>query len=262
MLSLQHFRLQQGMNWYEERISGQPSAILAVITYGTCMYWINGEKVVAHKGGFVWIPPGADYYGKSVPTVFHEQFQLEIAPQQQISSLGDSIFAQNNGLYSRLGSYEMILDRLRVLRREWEEQIPFARERVAALALDIIALWSRELQRGQLSAQSLSHVERMKAYIQEHYRGKITKDHLGHCIGRSPNHAAWLFRKATGVTISEYAHNVRVRTAQYMLKESLLTVSEISDYLGYSDVTYFQRVFKRSTGHPPSYYLNDRRHQV
>jgi hypothetical protein len=46
----------------------------------------------------------------------------------------------------------------------------------------------------------------------------------------------------TGQTISEYVHRIRVKTAQYILGESELTVSEISECLGYSYASYFHRV--------------------
>ncbi|MNG21412.1 HTH-type transcriptional activator RhaR [compost metagenome] len=82
----------------------------------------------------------------------------------------------------------------------------------------------------------------------------MTKEELGACINRTPNYAASLFRRATGQTISEAVHAARMKTAVYMLTDSLLTVAEISDYLGYRDVSYFQRVFKRTTGRTPSSY--------
>ncbi|WP_375295215.1 helix-turn-helix domain-containing protein [Paenibacillus sp.] len=44
-----------------------------------------------------------------------------------------------------------------------------------------------------------------------------------------------------------------------MLNESLLTISEISDFVGYSDLSYFQRMFKRIAGHPPSFFRSVRR---
>ena len=120
--------------------------------------------------------------------------------------------------------------------------------------LEVLVLWSRELERGPLSSGVVRHVDRMKQYIRDQYRLKVTKEELGEHIGKSPNHAATIFRKVTGQTISEYLHGVRIRNAMYLLDESILTVSEIAEFVGYSDVTYFQRLFKRKTGYPPSHY--------
>lgn len=260
MLSFEGMRQQQGMNWYEERPAEVDYAVLIVMTYGKCVYWINGEKLLLEKGDFMFIAPGAAYYGKSVPTVFHEQFVLTFTIEKAV--LEGPLSGSLPFIKSNAGCYDMVMERLRTVWGEWQEGLPYVRLRAAALTLEALALWSRELVRGEQTTVSQQHVDRMKAYLQDHYRGKVTKDHLGEFIGRSPNHAATLFRQVTGQTISEYVHSLRMRTAVYMLTESLLTVSEISDYLGYSDVTYFQRVFKRSLGHSPSAYLKERRQHV
>lgn len=261
MLSIEEIRLHQGMSWYEERHAQDSSALLVVATYGKCIYWIEGEKVLLEKGDFLLISSGAAYYGKSVPTVFHEQFVLvfhmESGDENELSLLGSKPY-----IAAKAGCYEMVVEKLRTVWKEWQEDWPYVKLRAASLTLDALGLWGRELDRGEQSPVSLQHAERMKAYIQDHYRGKVTKEHLGECIGRTPNHAATLFRQATGQTISEFVHSLRMRTALYMLTESLLTVTEISDYLGYSDVTYFQRVFKRALGHSPSAYLKERRQHV
>ncbi|MEK3881269.1 AraC family transcriptional regulator [Paenibacillus sp. PL2-23] len=260
MLSVVGMKLVQGMSWYEENDMEADVCRLAVISYGKCLYWINGEKVLAERGDFLFIPKGAAFYGKSVPTVFHEQYVLELRllPLEAAGVTLPMLSGSRGYSKSKAGCYELVLERLRGLWKEWQEALPFTALRAAAVALDSLVVWGRELERGEPANVSLLHAERMKTYIQEHYRTRITKEQLGDCIGRSPNHAASLFRRVTGQTISEFAHHVRMRTAVYLLKESLLSVTEIADYLGYSDASYFQRVFKRTTGLSPSHYLKDR----
>ncbi|MCR2802821.1 AraC family transcriptional regulator [Paenibacillus soyae] len=260
MLSIVNLQRIQGMSWYEESDALSNVSRFVIVSYGKCLYWINGEKVLAEKGDFLFIPEGSAFYGKSVPTVFHEQYvmDLRVDPLADAGELRLPMFGRPGYSKSKAGCYELVLERLRALWNEWQEKLPFSSLRVLSAVLDALVLWGRELERGGPADVSVQHAERMKAYIQEHYRTKITKEQLGDFIGRSPNHAASLFRRITGQTISEFAHNVRMRTAVYMLKESLLTVAEIADYLGYSDTSYFQRVFKRTTGVSPSYYLKER----
>ncbi|MFD0587501.1 helix-turn-helix domain-containing protein [Paenibacillus sp. GCM10027627] len=254
--------LHQGMGWFQEqKMSAVGNAQFIIVTYGKCIYWIGGEKTILEKGDFLLIPPGSVFYGKSVPTVFHEKFVIEFTMAPETADL-PLLMKTGKFVKSKAGCYDFILEKIRSVWKEWREPVPYAGLRASSALLEAIALWGRELDRGEPSSLSLQHAERMKNYIHDHYRGKMTKELLGDIIGRSPNHAATLFKRVTGVTISEYVHAIRMRTAAYMLTESLLNITEIADYLGYSDVSYFQRMFKKTFGVPPSHYLNERPVQV
>lgn len=264
MIDIIRYEHDKGLSWYNESDGKDEYARLVIVTYGKCLYFVQGDKLIAERGDFVFLPPGTPFYGKSVPTVFHEKFvftlslPLPVSASSEIEDAGLPLFGTREAICSRAGCYELMLDRIRVACAEWEDQAPYARVRMSAIVLETLALWSRELDRGQETDVSLQHAEKMKAYIQTHYRDKITKETLGDHIGRSPNHTAALFRRVTGQTISDYVHAVRMRTASYLLSESLLTIAEISDYLGYADVSYFQRIFKRTWGCSPSRYLSRR----
>lgn len=262
MIEVVDFEQNKGMSWYAESDGADGCARLVVVTYGKCLYWAGGEKHIVERGEFLYIPPEMPYYGKCVPTVFHEKFVFSFLFSSSGSSQNLPLFQASSAIHSGAGCYELCVERLRAAWAEWEDQLAYSHIRLTAAVLETMALWSRELDRGAEAAVSEQHADKMKAYIQTHYRDKITKETLGDHIGRSPNHAAALFRRVTGQTISDYVHAVRMRTAAYMLRESLLTIAEISEYLGYADVSYFQRIFKRTWGCPPSRYLSERRVQV
>ncbi|WP_232242767.1 helix-turn-helix domain-containing protein [Paenibacillus sp. GSMTC-2017] len=253
-MSIDGMRLDSGMSWFEENSLQATNASFVIATYGKCIYWIDGEKTILERGDFLLIKAGVHYYGKSVPTVFHEKFVIQLSINEDILFALPLLFT-NSFVKSKAGCFDLILERLRTVWKEWQDAIPYCSFRAYSIVLDAFSLWCRELDRGDEATITLQHIEKMKAYIGQYYRGKVTKDELGACIGRSPNHAAALFRRVTGQTISDYVHATRIRTATYMLKESLLTISEIAEYLGYSDVSYFQRIFKRIIGLSPTHYL-------
>ena len=147
---------------------------------------------------------------------------------------------------------ELLLEKLLNMVEQWTERDRYFSVMCAALLTELIVTINREVDEGEKAPSSIQHIERMKHYIEDQYRNKITKNELGACIGVSPNYAAALFRKVTGLTISEYVHLRRMKTANYMLRHSQLSVQDISDHLGYSDSSYFSRVFKRLVGKLPS----------
>lgn len=59
------------------------------------------------------------------------------------------------------------------------------------------------------------------------------------------------FRKQTGASPARYVIGARTERARLLLRESEMSLSEIADALGYSDVYYFCRQFQSETGCPP-----------
>lgn len=73
---------------------------------------------------------------------------------------------------------------------------------------------------------------------------------------------SWLsriFREVTGLSVGEYANIVRVKKAQRLLVHGDYSVTEISERLGFESITYFERIFRRYTGHTPLGYRREKR---
>jgi transcriptional regulator GlxA family with amidase domain len=62
------------------------------------------------------------------------------------------------------------------------------------------------------------------------------------------------FKAATNVTLIEYIQNLRVEEAKRRLESGPMAVDEISAEVGYEDVSFFRRLFKRCTGLTPREY--------
>jgi len=62
------------------------------------------------------------------------------------------------------------------------------------------------------------------------------------------------FKQATGMTLKDYVQNLRVEEAKRLLENTREPVDEISARVGYEDVSFFRRLFKRRTGLTPARY--------
>jgi AraC-like DNA-binding protein len=60
------------------------------------------------------------------------------------------------------------------------------------------------------------------------------------------------FRRATGMTMTEYRHSLRMRDALARLREGKRDLTEIALDLGYSSHSHFSSIFRRTFGMPPS----------
>lgn len=79
-------------------------------------------------------------------------------------------------------------------------------------------------------------------------------EELAVLVGMSPRTFARRFKAATGDTPINYLHRLRINTAKHLLESDLKSVRQVSREVGYEDLTFFRRLFKRYTGTPPREY--------
>ena len=91
-------------------------------------------------------------------------------------------------------------------------------------------------------------------YIISHLSEKITVPQIAESVGLNPGYISQLFKKETGISISEYIQNERVNKAKTLLSETDNSLSEICGSLGFYDQSHFSKVFKNSVGVTPKKY--------
>jgi AraC-like DNA-binding protein len=66
------------------------------------------------------------------------------------------------------------------------------------------------------------------------------------------------FKQALGLSINAYAVSRRISRACELLAESAVSIGEIAEALGYTDIYFFSRQFRQRTGLSPSAYRKSR----
>ena len=66
------------------------------------------------------------------------------------------------------------------------------------------------------------------------------------------NYLSTYFNRKVGESFSEYVNRIRIEKACEILKSSSCTIAQVSEMTGYSDPSYFSRIFKNQTGKTPS----------
>ena len=70
----------------------------------------------------------------------------------------------------------------------------------------------------------------------------------------SPSYFSRLFNRETGETFVNYINRLKIQLAKEQLRETSKSITQISDELGYLNVSNFIAVFKRMEGVTPSIY--------
>lgn len=64
-------------------------------------------------------------------------------------------------------------------------------------------------------------------------------------MGLSYKHLNDVFKKETGITLQKYHCQMRMERAARLLQQTDLTITQISERLGFDEVFYFSNVFKK-----------------
>jgi len=99
-----------------------------------------------------------------------------------------------------------------------------------------------------------SVVERIRQYITSHIDQPLSRQYISDYIGLSPDYLVKLFKKETGISISDYIVQERIRIAKELLAHSDLPVSSIAQAVGYSNFAYFSTTFKKEVSMTPQDY--------
>jgi AraC-like DNA-binding protein/ligand-binding sensor protein len=97
-------------------------------------------------------------------------------------------------------------------------------------------------------------VRRARAYIAGHLEDPVSLDEIAKAMHVSTFYFCKMFKKATGLTFTDYLGRVRVEKAKSLLLNPHLRVSEIAYMVGFQSLTHFNRVFRHLTGESPSHF--------
>lgn len=99
----------------------------------------------------------------------------------------------------------------------------------------------------------------VRRYIDLHFKEPLTLEQLaeeGHMNKYYLSHA---FKREYGISPINYMISRRVEESKYLLAETDLSMSQIAQLLGFSSLSYFSQVFRRSQEISPKEYRNSQR---
>jgi transcriptional regulator GlxA family with amidase domain len=97
-------------------------------------------------------------------------------------------------------------------------------------------------------------IHKAEDWIHRHCGERIRFDALARELGMSPRNFIRRFKEATTLAPVDYVQRLRIRAARELLEQDHVTVQEVSYSVGYEDVPFFRKLFKRYTGLTPAAY--------
>lgn len=95
--------------------------------------------------------------------------------------------------------------------------------------------------------------EQAKAYIEKHYQNpNLTIADISKQLRVNQTYLRKMFKSQLHMTMSSYITSVRMKKARELILEGVQKLSSISHSVGYNDVSYFSKCYKKFYGYLPS----------
>ena len=115
-----------------------------------------------------------------------------------------------------------------------------------------------EMCMNTLGSQSRESVmEGILDYIAHHYKDNLKLSDIAEYFGYNSSYLGKLFMKTTGENFNSYLDKVRIENSKRLLTDEKYKVYEISDLVGYANVDYFHKKFKKYVGISPAEYRKE-----
>ena len=95
------------------------------------------------------------------------------------------------------------------------------------------------------------------SYVATNYTEKLCQATAASLCQLSPFQFSRSFKKEHGVTFRDFVIRTRIARAAELIKQSQVSVTEAAFVVGFNDLSYFARMFRRQLGVSPSHYRSD-----
>ena len=199
---------------------------------------INFDFTQAHGNLTIPIAPAND------PTAYKEENVLEKIKFSDVTSFNEPfMLSKQHSLFTYV---QQMLD-------EYTTKRLFFSQKNSAILKQMLTSMARILATG-FSHAPKNTVDVVISYIQENYKRHISNDDIGRELNFHPNYLNRVMLIHTGKSLHKYLLSFRLTKALDLLQSTPMTVTEIAEETGFSDVQQFCKFFQSQTGCTPGSY--------
>lgn len=236
---------------------------------GQRYYFIDRQTYLVKAGDVVMIRPNQIHKTSMAQESYHNRILLQIDgramdPFLKACGMGgmEEVYAQDAMILSVPEKERTDIEELLFrIRKEMKERLSQYEVRVklklAELFLTLLRSQKRVpfLEENQ-KVETWKHkkVHEVADYLLNHPETEESLEELAKRFYISKSYLSRIFREVTSFTVNEYKNINRIKKSQQLLNHSTYSVTEISELLGFENLTYYERVFKKYAGVTPLKY--------
>lgn len=251
-------------DWYE----------LVYVHEGEGSFFIDHTFYDASPGAIFLIP------GNTI----HRSFPNEDNPKLSTAFYFSALFVEENSMLPHFNylqifdslkasqNFKLVLDEdkqaqfeqlIEAIHHEFSEKQLGYEQLVQHYVKQLLILLARHAMRTKITTTSSSllpiWLSELFVYIDLHLDKELQLNHLAKQAAVSPPHLSRVFKKYTGMNLTNYVNAKKMMRAKDLLLDTQHTISEVAELCGFGSLTHFHRTFKHATNMTPMQFkkLND-----
>ncbi len=219
---------------------------------GAGHYIMNNDTLTAKAGSIIayWPDHHQNYYYLALD---NPEFYWIHFTGSQAESLMNSLGFSGSGFYN-IGIHSELIALFEKIIHELQIQKMFFHSLCAGYLVQLLSSFSREV--ASLSSRNKTPADSGMENVITTMNKEFQRDHLIEYYARICSLSLYQFirnfKKVTNYSPAKYIEKIRIAKAKELLRDSDLSITEISGIVGYKDPFYFSKVFKKESGIPPS----------
>lgn len=244
---------------------------LIIVKVGTCTIRVGATSYTVNAGDIVLILPGQihsiyQYENQDVQyenILFKKEFLCTNTGDLCTYEYLNHIFTQKKGVPSlytpSLNYYDALYSHILSIDQLCDARPHYYQLKLKILWLDFFyTLLINSNSTGSLPSdiESLTRVKEILLFMQEHFQEDIVPETVAKHFNISTSHFMRIIKQHTGLTFTQYLNSYRLACSAKLLEDKSLTILEISEQCGFTNISYFNRLFKKKYALSPSGYRN------
>jgi len=224
--------------------------VLAYCLDGEACYFFGEQDHKVVKGDLLLFPKECLRTGRSNPdnpwSFYSISFDIGFTDEESgryFDSMGGII---------RNPNLQTLQSQLSELHHTWTGRRNGYRVRCKSLLMDILYRMLKERDKIRFHSGKYQAIERVLQLIQSDFTRSYSIEELARHARLSPSHFRLLFKQITGITSVKYSNRIRMLKARDLLASGECNVTEAALAVGFQDIFYFSRLFKKTLGINPS----------
>ncbi len=223
------------------------------------IYFVSGGLEISLNGK-IYTPKKGDLIVINSSIV--HGFQITKAPVLYYVLLANNDFLEGNNLYSENTFFEPLVRSSEAVRlfeeiiKEYDNSDEYSNVAIMSALMSLFVYLKRNKvvvsdKNSDYEPKKIAMVRATLEYLQQNYKEKLSVLDISNYLHFSKSYLSHVFKEITGYSLVEYLNLIKCQNARAMILDGY-SISQAALSCGFSEISYFTRVFKKTMGILPS----------